>query len=65
MTKKRWLLVWKIAVILLLNILVIVAMVQPSLPALSRRGSRGEEVKQIQTVLKDRELYSGNIDGIY
>lgn len=65
MTKKRWLLVWKIAVILLLNILVIVAVVHPSLPALSRRGSRGEEVKQIQTVLKDRELYSGNIDGIY
>ena len=44
MTKKRWLLVWKIAVILLLNILVIVAVVQPSLPALSRRGSRGDQV---------------------
>lgn len=65
MKKKRLLLLWKIAVILLVNILVVLAVAQPALPALSRRGSRGEEVKQIQTVLKDRELYDGNIDGIY
>lgn len=65
MKKKRLLLLWKIAVILLVNILVVLAVAQPALSALSRRGSRGEEVKQIQTVLKDRELYEGNIDGIY
>lgn len=65
MKKKRLLLLWKIAVILLVNILVVLAVAQPALPALSRRGSQGEEVKQIQTVLKDRELYEGNIDGIY
>ena len=65
MKKKRLLLLWKIAVILLVNILLLLAVLQPALPALSRRGSRGEEVKQIQTVLKDRELYEGNIDGIY
>ena len=65
MKKKRLLLLWKIAVILLVNILVVLAVAQPALPALSRRGSRGEEVKQIQTVLKDRKLYEGNIDGIY
>lgn len=65
MKKKRLLLLWKIAVILLVNILVVLAVAQPALPALSRRGSRGEEVKQIQTVLKDRELYEGNIDGLY
>ena len=65
MKKKRLLLLWKIADILLVNILVVLAVAQPALPALSRRGSRGEEVKQIQTVLKDRELYEGNIDGIY
>lgn len=65
MKKKRLLLLWKIAVILLVNILVVLAVAQPALPALSRRGSRGEEVKQIQIVLKDRELYEGNIDGIY
>ena len=65
MKKKRLLLLWKIAVILLVNILVVLAVAQPALPALPRRGSRGEEVKQIQTVLKDRKLYEGNIDGIY
>ena len=57
MKKKRLLLLWKIAVILLVNILVVLAVAQPALPALSRRGSRGEEVKQNQTVLNDRELY--------
>ena len=65
MKKKRLLLLWKIAVILLVNILVVLAVAQPALPALSRRGSRGEEVKQIQTVVKERDLYEGNIDGIY
>lgn len=65
MTKKRLLFLWKVGVILLVNVLVILAVVQPSIPALFRRGSRGEEVRQIQTVLKDRELYTGNIDGIY
>lgn len=33
--------------------------------ALSRYGSRGEEVKQIQTKLKRWGYYNGNIDGIY
>ena len=33
--------------------------------ALSRYGSRGEEVKQIQTKLKRWGYYNGSIDGIY
>ena len=33
--------------------------------ALSRYGSTGEEVKQIQTKLKNWGYYKGNIDGIY
>ena len=33
--------------------------------ALSRLGSRGEEVKQIQTKLKDMGLYTGSVDGIF
>lgn len=33
--------------------------------ALSKYGSRGEEVKQIQTKLKRWGYYSGNIDGIF
>lgn len=33
--------------------------------ALSKYGSSGEEVKQIQTKLKQWGYYSGNVDGIY
>lgn len=33
--------------------------------ALSKYGSTGEEVRQIQTKLKNWGYYSGNIDGIY
>ena len=33
--------------------------------ALSKYGSRGEEVRQIQTKLKRWGYYSGNVDGIY
>lgn len=65
MTKKRFLFLWKVVIILLVNVLLVASFADSSLPALSRRGSRGEEVKQIQTVLKDRQLYTGNIDGIY
>lgn len=36
-----------------------------SVEALSKYGSRGEEVKTIQTKLKRWGYYSGNIDGIY
>ena len=65
MKKKRLFTIGKLAVILLATILLTVMISQPSIPALSKVGSRGEEVKQIQTVLKDRELYTGNIDGIF
>ena len=33
--------------------------------ALSRYGSRGDEVKQIQTKLKNWGYYNGSVDGIY
>ena len=33
--------------------------------ALSRYGSRGDEVKQIQTKLKRWGYYNGSIDGVY
>lgn len=36
-----------------------------SLTALSYYGSRGSEVKQIQTKLKNWGYYSGNVDGIF
>ena len=37
----------------------------PALPTLSKMGSRGEEVRQIQKVLKREGYYKGNVDGIY
>ncbi len=40
------------------------AQVQTS-EVLSKRGSRGEEVRQIQTKLKNWGYYTGSIDGIY
>ena len=33
--------------------------------ALSRYGSKGEEVKKIQTKLKNWSYYSGSVDGVY
>ena len=33
--------------------------------SLSKVGSRGEEVKAIQTYLKDKGYYNGSVDGIY
>ncbi len=37
----------------------------PTADALSKVGSRGNEVKAIQQELKDRGLYSGDVDGIF
>ena len=37
----------------------------PTADALSKMGSRGNEVKAIQQELKDRGLYNGNVDGIF
>ena len=37
----------------------------PAADALSKVGSRGNEVKAIQQELKDRGLYNGNVDGIF
>lgn len=36
-----------------------------NIQTLSKMGSRGEEVKQIQTKLKNLGFYKGSIDGIY
>lgn len=37
----------------------------PAVYAISQYGSSGDEVKQIQTKLKDWGYYSGNVDGVY
>ena len=36
-----------------------------SVQSLSKIGSRGDEVRQIQTVLKNQGYYTENVDGIY
>ncbi len=59
---------WRVGVVLLLNLLVIALVTGnpgQSVETLSQYGSRGEEVRQIQTKLKEQGLYTGEIDGIY
>ena len=59
--------IWKILVILLLNILMIAIATHfdGSFPTLSKVGSTGSEVRQIQTRLKNWGYYTGSVDGIY
>ncbi|MBR5130890.1 MAG: spore cortex-lytic enzyme [Alphaproteobacteria bacterium] len=59
---------WQIIAIILVNVLVITAIAytySESAQTLSQIGSRGQEVRQIQSKLRELGLYSGSIDGIY
>lgn len=68
---------WQIAVILLLNLLIIFAVALPAslaggeidsgeaIEALSQLGSRGDEVRRVQSKLKELGFYTGKVDGIY
>ena len=51
--------------IILLMFVLIVCMVYPNVQALSRYGSNGEEVRKIQTKLKEWGYYNGSVDGIF
>ena len=64
--KKTLVYIWRIFVVALVNLLILI-MIQNSSPAhaLSKEGSRGTEVTQIQTKLKNWGYYSGNVDGIF
>ena len=42
-----------------------IVFIYPSVYALSKYGSSGEEVRQIQTKLKNWGYYNGSVDGIY
>lgn len=55
------------SIILLIVLLVILILIvfETNTIALSRYGSRGSEVSQIQTKLKRWGYYNGNVDGIY
>lgn len=69
--------IWRVMMILLVNLLMIsivsgigeqaVSRLRSStaIETLSRVGSRGDEVKKIQTKLKNWGYYSGSVDGIF
>lgn len=54
-----------ITAIIIISTLIIVFLENGDVLALSKYGSRGSEVTNIQTKLKRWKYYTGNIDGIY
>lgn len=62
--KKRFLYIWKILFVALINLLVL-SMVYNSVYAVSRIGSQSEEVRDIQTLLSEQGYYTGTVDGIF
>lgn len=63
MTQKRRL-AWALALLLVVNIAVI-SLAQQAEAATYRQGSSGEQVRIIQTKLKNWGYYDGAVDGIY
>lgn len=69
--------VWEIAAIILLNLCIILAAALPAslaggetdsdvaITTLSQLGSRGDEVRRVQSKLRELGFYSGKVDGIY
>lgn len=61
----------RVMLIVVLNAMIIFCAVYPdinepySTPTLSQYGSRGSEVRQIQTKLKELGYYKGSVDGIF
>lgn len=63
--KKRKIFIGFIMIILIVSIVTYIFLKNNEVEALSKYGSRGDEVIQIQTKLKRWGYYNGNIDGIY
>ncbi len=63
--KKKKIIIGAIVSIVIAIVIGILAFENQSVEALSKYGSRGNEVTQIQTKLKRWGYYNGNIDGIY
>ena len=64
-TKKKIVAIFGVALLFIGIGVFIVLFQNNTVEALSKYGSRGEEVRQIQTKLKRWGYYNGNIDGIY
>lgn len=60
---------WRIGIVVLVNVLMIAVVASlgapDSVPTLSKVGSQGEEVRQIQTKLKELGFLTDKVDGIY
>ena len=65
MLKNKKIVIGSIALLLIAIIVFIVLYKNNTVEALSKYGSRGNEVTQIQTKLKRWGYYNGNVDGIY
>lgn len=65
--KSKFFYFWEILIIVLLNILIIavVSDTKGNVSTLSKYGSSGSEVRQIQTRLKSWGYYKGTVDGVY
>ena len=63
-SKKKLIVIFSIFLIAI-GIIFYVFLKNNEVEALSKYGSRGDEVTQIQTKLKRWGYYNGNIDGIY
>ena len=63
--KLKIILIFILLTILLSSVIFLYITNKNEVEALSKYGSRGEEVRQIQTKLKRWGYYNGNVDGIY
>ncbi|MEG1426981.1 MAG: spore cortex-lytic enzyme [Oscillospiraceae bacterium] len=64
--KSKLIYLWKIFIVLLVNVLVFTMLyLGNDVYALSKTGSQGEEVTEIQTALRDNGYFDGKIDGIF
>lgn len=63
--KKRIITIFVMTIISILITILAILSENNSVEALSKYGSRGNEVTQIQTKLKRWGYYNGNVDGIY
>ena len=65
MQRKNKMLVFYIVIFIFISTIITICFQNSEVEALSKYGSRGNEVTQIQTKLKRWGYYTGSIDGIY
>ena len=63
--KRKFIILSIFVMIILVIALILIFSTENEVEALSKYGSRGDEVTQIQTKLRRWGYYNGNIDGIY